>query len=453
MADETKSPEILAIEEVAKQVDGFKKDLGERANKAEIKEVKDTLDDLKKNIGKYSEKEIDSALDKINKANEKLHTQLEEMLEDVQKAKDNKGGRAKLQLFDPAELKKFVDDTFVDGKKTSNKASFSINTGMVLKTAEIMGYPDFFAGVDGVTTDVSAFTGRFIDPTLYQRTRKRNFILDNMPAESISVPTLIYLEKIEVAGEDTSQEDVGAAAWIVSGGAKPMRSFRVTSTQVEAKKIAIFGTVHDKLLRDVPSLENWIREDFTDEMREGYNDGLLNNNPAVDPLAPLGLKQNAILYADTTPFTNTILGANEIDAIIAAIAYQASLKEQTVMAVVSSSVYFRLFALKDLEGRYQNNNLVYTNTQGQIFIAGIRVVMADVEDIPDTHLLLIAANGFRIKNYRSLVFERGLNGEDFRYDRTSFRAYQEVLSYIPSHRYNSVLYDTFSNIITAILLP
>ena len=232
-----------------------------------------------------------------------------------------------------------------------------------------------------------------------------------------------------------------------------MRSFRVTSTQVEAKKIAIFGTVHDKLLRDVPSLENWIREDFTDEMREGYNDGLLNNNPAVDPLAPLGLKQNAILYADTTPFTNTILGANEIDAIIAAIAYQASLKEQTVMAVVSSSVYFRLFALKDLEGRYQNNNLVYTNTQGQIFIAGIRVVMADVEDIPDTHLLLIAANGFRIKNYRSLVFERGLNGEDFRYDRTSFRAYQEVLSYIPSHRYNSVLYDTFSNIITAILLP
>lgn len=444
------SPEVEAINKVAEQIKGFEKQLGERASKQEFSEVQKDLSDLKKNLGNWDGETVESAMKKINGANEKIYKQLEEMAEDVAKSKDQgQSSKAKMQLVDHDEIKKFIAETFVDDRKTSNKASFKINGNIVFKAAEIMGYPDTFAA----GTDITAFTGRFIDPVLYQRMRKRNFILDNMSIETIGVPTLIYLEKVEAAGEDGSIEDVGGAAWIVSGGQKPMRSFRLSATQVEAKKIAIFGTVHDKLLRDVPSFENWLREDFTDEIRETYNDGLLNNNPSVDPLAPLGLKQNAIQYADTAAFNNTINAANEIDAIVAAIAYMDSLKEQAVQAVVSSSVYYRMLVLKDSEDRYHNSGLIYTSNTGQLYVAGVRIVLADNEDVPSTHLLLIGASGFRIKNYGSLVFERGLNGEDFRYDRTSFRAYQEVLSYIPAHRYNSVLYDTFANIKAAIETP
>jgi hypothetical protein len=91
------------------------------------------------------------------------------------------------------------------------------------------------------------------------------------------------------------------------------------------------------------------------------------------------------------------------------------------------------------------------NSLGQLFIAGIEVIPADVEDVPSTHLLLISADpGFKIYNYGGIVIERGLNEADFRHDRTSYRGYQEVLSYIPSHRENSVLYDTWANILTAI---
>jgi phenylalanyl-tRNA synthetase alpha subunit len=129
MADETKSPEILAIEQVSKQVDGFKKDLGERANKAEVAEVKALLEDLKKNIGTMSEKQIDERLDKINKANEKFEKQLNEMIEDVQKTKDAKGGEAKkFQLYEQADLQKFINDTFEDngkGSKTHVKSALS----------------------------------------------------------------------------------------------------------------------------------------------------------------------------------------------------------------------------------------------------------------------------------------------------------------------------------------
>lgn len=452
MADETKSPEIEAIEKVADQVKDFSKQLGDRADKKEVKEVKDTLEDLKKNIGKLTEKEIDERLDKINKANEKLHKQMEEMAEDVAKAKEGGQGRQKFELFDPAEVKGFVDKTFKDGRKTGEQATIKLNSAMIFKAAEIFGYPTFFEGA--ANTQIDAFTGRFVDPTLYQRKRKRNLILDNFSIETIGVPKLIYLEKHENSGDDGSNTDPGGADWIVSGQIKPMRSFRVGTGEVEAKKLAIFGTIEDKLLKDVPSLENWLREDFMQEMAETYNDGVLNNNPGVNADAPLGLKQNAIQYAVTPAFTTNILDPNYIDAIIAAAAYMATLRETPEKAFVSADVYYAIHVLKDSQGRYQNSGLVYVNSLGQLYVGGIQIVISDQDDIPSTHLLMTAAPvGFKIKNYGPLVFERGLNGEDFRYDRTSYRGYQEVLTYIPSHRYNTVLYDTFANIFTAIALP
>lgn len=445
MATETMTPELEAINKVADQVKEFKTQLGDRVNKEEFKKVESEIETLKKNLGTWSDNTVEGAMKSINDANEKIQKQLTEMAEDIQANKDKGKGAVKRQLFDPSEVKKFVETIFQDGKKSSHQASFNLNTGMIIKTAEDMGYPDFFAGAEN--TDATAFTGRFIDPTLYQRTRKQNLIIDNFMIESIGVPTLVYLEKIEIAGDDASQEDVGGADWIASGVIKPKRSFRVSSTKVEAKKIAIFGTVHDELLQDVPSLENWIREDFTDEMREEYNDGVLNNNPGVDPDAPLGLKQNAIQFTATTAFATSISGVNYIDMVIAAVAYMRSLKEAPALAFVSSDVFYAMLILKDADNRYLNNNSVYVNALGDLYVGGIRVMPADDEDVPATHLLLVAAPvGFKIKNYGPMVFERGLNGEDFRYDRTSFRAYQRVLTYIPAHKYNTVLYDTWANI-------
>jgi HK97 family phage major capsid protein len=232
-----------------------------------------------------------------------------------------------------------------------------------------------------------------------------------------------------------------------------MRSFRVTTGEAEAKKVAIFGTVEDKLLRDVPSMERWVREDFIDEMKEAINDGLLNNDPGTDADAPLGLKTNAIQYTATPGYNNAFTAntTNYIDQIFAIIALMAYNKEDAGIVFVSSDVYYRIMHLKDTDGRYQNNNLVYTDNLGRLFIGGVEVVMADAEDIPGTNVLVIARDlGFKIYAYGPMVVERGLNGEDFRYDRTSFRGYQEFLSFIPENRENSVLYDTWANVKAAI---
>lgn len=456
--DDPDTAELKAIKQVADQIKGYKKDLEGKISKEEFsaleKKMNDAVEGLKKELKENFDKRDFAAIESQMKT---MNTVVEELRDHVAKSKDQgTEGDLKKPLLTRKEVEDFVNATFKDGKKTSSDAAIKIDTNLVLRTkaAETFGYSTFFDG--GAGTDISAFTGRQIDPTLYQRRRKRNLILDNWAIESISVPKLVYLEKKEVAGsgDSGSTTSVGGAEWIASGASKPLRSFRVTSAEVEAKKLAIFGTVEDKLLRDVPSLENWIRDDFTQEMRETYNDGLLNNNPAIDSDAPLGLKTNAIQYSATTAFDEAIVDPNYIDMIVAACAKMSDLKEQPGIAFVSADVFYAMLILKDNEARYHDNGKIFVNSLGQMYIGGVQIVPCDSEDVPSTHLLLVAMDpGFKIKNYGPVVFERGLNGNDFREDKTSYRGYQEVLSYIPEHRENTIMYDTWVNIEAAITAP
>lgn len=443
------NPELKAIAEIGEQIDAFQAQLGEKANAEEFSKVKAELEKLKEGLTTMTAKQVLDSMEKINTQNASILKQIEELQEEAAKAKEKGGSKGKMRrMFATEDVKAFIEATFKDGVKTQNNASVELN----IKAPETFGYPEFFEGGEG--TDTTAFTGRFIDPELYKIRHKRNMILDHFRIETINVPALVYLQKEEVGDSASISGDPGGAAWILSGAPKPKRSFRVSSAKVEAKKVAIFGTVEDELLKDVASLENWIREDFTEQMREAINDGLLNNNPAVNPDAPLGLKVNAIQYSTTPAFADSFEDPTYIDALIASFALMAYNREEAGIAFVSSDVWYRIHALKDQMERYQNNNMIYTDRLGRLYIAGVLVEWVDQEDIPSTHVMVIGRDlGFKIKAYGNMVFERGLNGEDFREDKTSFRGYQRFLSYIPSNRENSVLYDTWQNIFAGIAAP
>lgn len=438
--------EIKALALLKEQIEGFRQELVEAKEQKGLNDLTEKIDSLEKTVNEMSEKEVDKAILGINQTLLKYREQIIELREQQNRDKEGGGSGKKKDFVTSKEIEDFISKTFVGNSKTRQEAEITV------KAAEVFGMSTFFTGSAG--TDTSVFTGREIDPELYQRTRKRNLILDNFVVSSISVPELLYMEKIEVGNASAPAGESGGAAWIASGAVKPMRSFRIGTGKVEAKKLAIFGTVEDKLLRDVPSLEMWLREDFVDEMREAYNDGLLNNNPAVNPLGPLGLKTNAITFAPTPAFAVKISNPNYIDAIVAGAAYMDNLKEQPAKVYVSGDVYYAMHIMKDTDDKYKNNNLVYVNSVGTLFIAGVEVVKSDSEDIPSTHMLFTSANvGFKIRNYGDVVFERGLNEDDFRRDRTSYRGYQEVLSYIPNHKINGVMYDTIANILTGITKP
>lgn len=442
-----------AIKRIGEQVEKFNTLLGDKADKGAIETLTAEVKKLQDGIATMQADEISKSIKAINEGNEKLWKQIAELQEEAAKSKEAEEGEKSTgkgrNVIQRKDVDAFVRSTFADPANTKTKTQTPAK--IEIKAAEIMGYSTFF-DIDG--TDASAITGRYVDPTLYQRKRKRNLILDNFTIRTINVPTLIYLIKIEDGNDAGSTSgDSGSAAWILSGEQKPMRSFKITTGKAEAKEVAIFGTVEDKLLRDVDSLDRWIREDFMDEMREEINNGLLNNNPAIDPKAPLGLKTNAIQYTATPAYSDAFAtgSTNYIDQIFAINARMAYNKEEAGAVFVGSDVFYRIMHLKDNDGRYQNNNLVYTDNLGRLFIGGTQVIMADEEDIPGTHVLAVARDlGFKMYAYGPMVFERGLNGEDFRYDRTSFRGYQEFLTFIPENRENSVLYDTWANVKAAI---
>lgn len=440
--------ELEALEAIKTQVSAFKEALGEKADEAKIKDLNEKIEDLQSKLESGEDiKDINDRLTKINLANEKLHNAVKQLEIDRLKEKEGNVTTSKskrLKKFQES-LKSFRDELFDEnGEKKSLK---HIKTEFALKDAEEFGAVTFEGGED---TDITAFTGRFVDPTLNQKKRKTNIILDYFNIPQINVPSLVYLRKIEIGAEpDTS--DTGGAEWILCGDKKPRRSFRVTTGTAEAKKVAIFNTIDDCLLQDVPSFMNWVREDFRAEMNETINDGLLNGDLTNNQ--PMGLKENAITYGGLDPFDETIVGATEIDAIVAAAAYMASKKETPALAFVSTSVFYKILIAKDNNARYQNSGLVYVNNVGQLFIAGVQVVAVDSDDVPDTHLLLLGADpGFKIFAYGNMVIETGLNGEDFREDKTSIRGYQRFISYIAEERENSVLYDTWDNIISDISL-
>ena len=453
---------LEAIEKISAQLDGYKKELADKANTEQFDSISDKLESLEKGFNEMSEKELDKSLEEINGTVKNLLDQVAEMREEQAKLKEKGAeGRKAKGMYTQKEFTEKVK-ALIDGKVEKDENGHPLYkkptiklpnlATAVNKAPETFGFNQTFNG-DGTGVQIDAFTGREVDPILYQRIRKRNLILDHIPITSIEVPKLYYLEKEEVGDDNETAGDPGSADWITSGASKPQRSFRLKTGEVEAKKVAIYGNIEDKLLRDVASMENWIREDLMDEITEEFNNGLLNNDPAVTPDAPLGMKTNAVTFTATPAFDGSFANgtSNEIDAIIASAAFMSDNKEVPVKVFVSNDVFYRIHNLKATDGKYLNNNLIYVNQVGQLFIAGVEVVGVDSEDVPSTHLLMISADlGFKIRTYGSMVFERGLNGNDFREDKTSYRGFQEVLSYIAEQRENSVLYDTFANIATDI---
>lgn len=438
-----------ALKQIAKQIKNFNSLLGEKADSEAIDALTKRVEDLAEALESKTVQEIEAEIKAINEGNAKLFKQVLELQEQLASEAQKDGGQStgKKSLITKEAIESFVKQIYPKGK---NGKKVQVHAEIEVKAAEEFGFNTFANGAD-----VSAFTGRRIDPTLYEAPRKTNLILDFFNIPTIDVPTLIYLRKIEV-GVDPDADNSGSAEWIACGTPKPRRSFRLTTGEVDAKKVAIFNTIDDCLLQDVPSTLRWIREDFVAEMKEAINSGLLSGNPEVNELLPLGLKTNAVQFDATQvpAFDNTIPNPNYIDALFAVIAFMAVNRETPSMAFVSKDVYYAIHALKSTSERWLNNNLVYTDNLGRLYIAGVLVVGVDAEDVPSTHVLLIGAEtGFKIYAYGDMVIETGLNGQDFREDKTSIRGYQRFLSFIPEDRENSVLYDTWENIFLGIEAP
>lgn len=440
-----------AFKQISDNVDKIVSQLGEAAKQEEVTALKTDIESLKSKVGEMADgAELEKRIQSINEKNEKLFNQLVEMQVKASENADTSENVSKgvKPLYTKEEVKAFTEKAL---SSKNAKANLVIEE---VKAAETFGIPQSFVTGSGADTAVVA-SGYQLVPGLVSKRRKTNLMLDYFPIRTINVPYLIYLEKIEVGTGTAPNNGPGGAAWIESGQAKPKRSFRIQAVRADAKKLAIFGTIEDCLLQDIPSFDNWIRTDFREQLDEVANTGLLRGNPSVNPLEPTGIITNASQYTVTPAFDETVTAANYIDAIIAAAASMVTNSKYAAgMAFVSHDIWFRIIALKSSDERYLNNPLVYVNNFGELWIAGVHVIAVDADDIPSTHVLVVAVDaGFRIFRYGGAEIETGWNGTDFQEDKTSYRGWRRYLTYFPANQRGSVIYDTFANILALISAP
>lgn len=438
-----------AFKQISDNVDKIVLQLGEAAKQEEVTALKNEIESLKSKVGEMADgADLEKRIQSINEKNEKLFNQLVELQVKQAETADKSEGTVKgpKPLYTKESVKAFTEKAVKNGK-----ANLTIEE---TKAAETFGIPQSFVTGSGADTALVASGYRLV-PGLISKRRKTNMMLDYFNIPTIDVPYLIYLEKIEIGTGTAPNNGAGSAAWIESGQAKPKRSFRIQAVRADAKKLAIFGTIEDCLLQDIPSFDNWIRTDFREQLDEVANTGLLRGNPSVNPLEPAGLLLNASQYVVTPAFDENVTAANYIDAIIAASASMVTNSKYAAgMAFVSHDVYYAMLSLKSNDERYLNNPLVYTDEFARLFIAGVMVVSVDAEDIPSTNLLLVAYDhGFKIFRYGGAEIETGLNGTDFQEDKTSYRGWRRYLTYFPANQRGSVMYDTWANILALISKP
>ena len=198
---------LEAIEQISNNVQEYKEILGKKADKETITGLENQLKDLAKNFSELSEKELDKAIEQINKGNKDLSEAVQEMSEDLKELKDNSTGKSNNSREAVEKQIKAFQESFFDEDSRKN---YHTKENITIKAAETFGFNQTFNG-DGTGVQIDAFTGREVDPELYQPKRKRNLILDRFRILPVTAPTLYYLEKEVVGNASAPANEAGAA--------------------------------------------------------------------------------------------------------------------------------------------------------------------------------------------------------------------------------------------------
>src|SRR5690554_5352602 len=113
MADETKSPELEAIEKVSANLESYKEKLGEKADKKDFEGLETTIKELKEGLETMTAKQVTDKMETINAGMEKAFKQILDLQEQLneQKEKTGKDGK-KGNRLSKKEIEDFTKSFF-----------------------------------------------------------------------------------------------------------------------------------------------------------------------------------------------------------------------------------------------------------------------------------------------------------------------------------------------------
>jgi HK97 family phage major capsid protein len=223
----------------------------------------------------------------------------------------------------------------------------------------------------------------------------------------------------------------GNAALTAEGAVKPLIDFDLQSEVSNAEKYADKIKVSTEMLEDI----DFIAAAIENELR--YK---------VDIVVDAALLADLVAYAPAFTLTTIETTTPGIaDAILAAATQVRTFNFLANFAFINPVDWANMMLYKSTTGEYTNPIWISDN---MAVIGGVTVVATN--QIPAGDLLIGDMSKFVVRNYKPFTIQYGYVNDDFERNLVTIIGERRIHDYVSANHVNAFVYDTFSNIQTAI---
>lgn len=438
------SEELKAIETIGKQIEGFKKELGAKADKASMEEVQAALAEMRKILDKLEEgaeedaEEAAAAEEELSKHRKfvddnvkKFEKQIDELKTELNIAKDNGGRGTRSKSFGQMVIDKLKEkgikaDMF---KSKKDRVNFDIELD-VTKAAGTMTT----ANVDAVGTNSIPFSLADVEYGLTRVVRRKPWI---MTLSNVGSTDKMYVQWAEQANPDP-----GVAGATGEGLAKTQTDFDWVEKSKKVEKVTAYVKVSREALDDLDGLRNEIDTELAELVMLKVDADLLSGDGNTPNLAGI-LSQDTAYSAGS--FAGTISDPNKFDVLRTAIAQ--------VVAANFTPNYILLhpddIASMDLEKGSDNHYLLppFRSADGMV-ISGVRIVENTGQTVDN--FTVGDFTKLNIKVRKAFGIDIGYEEDDFTKNLVTILGEMRLVSYIKSNHQAAFVSGDFTTAISAL---
>jgi HK97 family phage major capsid protein len=227
---------------------------------------------------------------------------------------------------------------------------------------------------------------------------------------------------------------LGAAGFIGPGVAKPGVSFEIATEISNAKKVAVSEKCATELLEDIDGMASWIEMEIEYQLNQKINTTLMTgvNSSTV----PAGIQTISVPYSLTTVKTTN---PNHWDAIRACV---AQLRSGNLVGPVTAF-------MNPVD--YANMVLTKAQSQGQLFIpAETGATIVEDNNVPIGHVQVALLDYYKVLIYKGFALSFGWENDDFTKNLVTTLGEMRLHQFFSENHTGAFIYDTFSNIETAL---
>jgi len=407
------------------------KDVQELLSKAsadvqeKIKGLVTEAESLKTEMKKMREEgssELEIAKKELNEINKKQGLEIERL------KRAEQGTSFKAKLIEQIEGAKSQIEDLQNGKVKSVKLSF--------KSADVISISG------NLTSTATPYRGTSfeIDPEISKVARPMPIFASVFGMSGTDAELIHYIE--EVTGE-------GAPIFIAEKTAKTRKDYDFTAKSSEAKEIAIFGGISERMLRYAGELANQVQSMMSEDL--------------------FAATDNAILYGDPVANANSIKGIAKYTEIAfpTGTAFEGKYTNPTIAVLLNT-------CLGVIAGRKRNANFILMNTgnftdmvnelslqpavtsgffnNGTFAsISGVPIVQST--EVAQGYVLVGDATKFKVRNNGDAGLEFGYINDDFQKNIKSMRAAWDIHAYLPANYQDAFIYDSLDNIKSLVEKP